>query len=273
MTLIEIENVSYSYRDEDNQDHKALDELSLKVDKGEYLAILGHNGSGKSTLAKHLNALVSPQEGRVLIGGMDTKDEDRLWDIRKTCGMVFQNPDNQIVTTIVEDEIAFGPENLGLERSLIRERVDKALEAVDMADFIDKAPADLSGGQKQRIAIASVLAMKPDIIVFDEPTAMLDPRGRKEVLEVMKKLNDEGMTIINITHHMDEAVKADRVVVINDGKIILDDKTREVFSQVELLKDVGLDVPQATELAYLLKKDGFLIDGPVLEAEELVDLL
>lgn len=272
MNLIEVENLVYKYKSEDRET-TALDGINLSIKKGEYIAILGHNGSGKSTLAKHLNALIIPETGRVLVKGMDTKDEDKLWEIRRTCGMVFQNPDNQIVTTIVEDEIAFGPENLGLDRKEIRKRVDDALGAVGMTEYIDKAPSSLSGGQKQRIAIASVLAMLPECIVFDEPTAMLDPVGRKDVLEAMKELNDKGMTIVNITHHMDEAVRADRIVVIDSGKIILDGKTRDVFSEVDLLKKVGLDVPQVTELAFLLNKDGYGIPQGIISPEELVEYL
>lgn len=273
MYIIEVDDLVYKYRDEQTETI-ALDHISFKIEKGEYVAILGHNGSGKSTLARHMNALVRPTSGNVLINGMNTKEEDLLWEIRKTCQMVFQNPDNQIVSTIVEDEIAFGPENLGLPREEIRRRVDYVLDLVGMTDYIHKVPAQLSGGQKQRIAIASVLTMKPDVIVFDEPTAMLDPVGRKDVMRTMKMLNDEeDMTIVNITHHMDEAVQAGRVIVIDGGKLVLDGKPKEVFSEVDLLKEIGLDVPQVTELSYLLKKDGYNLADGIIGVNELVDAL
>lgn len=254
--------------------HKAIDGVDIDVHKGDFIAILGHNGSGKSTLAKHLNALLVPSEGALWIRGMDTKDEDNVWDIRQTTGMVFQNPDNQIIATIVEEDIAFGPENLGIESSEIRKRVDKSLKTVGMSEYASHSPNKLSGGQKQRIAIAGVLAMKPECIVLDEPTAMLDPLGRIEVIETVKQLNkDEGITIILITHNMEEAVNADRVLVMEEGKIVLDGTPREVFSQVDIMKTIGLDTPQVTEVAHKLKNQGIELPDGILNIEEMADAI
>ena len=244
---------------------------TFEVKKGEFLAILGHNGSGKSTLAKLLNGLLLPESGQVIIDGMTTSREEDLWKIRSKAGLVFQNPDNQLVATIVEDEVAFGPENMGVEPSEIRRRVDRALEDVGMADYKKNAPHLLSGGQKQRVAIAGILAMSPKYIILDEPTAMLDPSGRREVMDTLIKLNkEEGKTIILITHYMEEAAISDRVVVMEDGSMVLSGTPREVFSQVDKIKGLGLDVPQVTELAYELKKDGLEISTEVLNIEEMV---
>lgn len=271
--LIEIKNVEFLYEGtEEPGGSRVLKDVSLDIKKGEFLAVLGHNGSGKSTLAKHLNAILVPDKGSVLIDGLLTSDESLLYKIRQRVGMVFQNPDNQLVATIVEEDVAFAPENLGVNPQEIRERVDYALDVVNMSQYKEHAPHMLSGGQKQRIAIAGVLAMKPDVLVMDEPTAMLDPEGRREILETVKKLNrDEGMTVVMITHFMEEAAQADRVVVIDHGKIIMQGMPKEVFSRVEELKKIGLDVPQATELAYLLKKSGFDFDADILTADECVD--
>lgn len=267
--IIKFENVSFYYDAEGEKPKKAIDEVSLAVNRGEFLCILGHNGSGKSTLAKLTNAIFVPQKGRVLVEGMDTADESRTNSIRQTVGMVFQNPDNQIVATIVEDDVAFGPENLGVDPAEIRERVDKALQDVGMYEFRQHEPHNLSGGQKQRIAIAGVLAMQTKCMVLDEPTAMLDPVGRVEVLKTVMRLNRElGITVVYITHFMDEAVKADRVVVMDDGKIILDNEPRQVFSDIEKIKSVGLDVPQATELSYRLKKMGLDLPQGILDEGE-----
>ncbi len=275
--MIEIENLSFTYDSlgENKEDYrKVIDGLNLKVDKGEFLVVLGHNGSGKSTLAKLINGLLMPTEGRILVEGMDTSDPEDIWKIREKAGMVFQNPDNQLVATIVEDDVAFGPENLGVEPKEIRKRVDRALEIVEMTDYKDHAPHLLSGGQKQRVAIAGILAMEPDCIIFDEPTAMLDPTGREEVMKTIERLNkEENKTIVLITHFMDEAVRADRVVVVEKGKLILDGEPRKVFSQVEKIKGLGLDVPQVTELAYELRKEGFNIREDILSIEELVDAI
>ncbi|MBQ2932093.1 MAG: energy-coupling factor transporter ATPase [Clostridia bacterium] len=271
--LIEIKNVEFLYEStEEPGGSRVLKDVSLDIKKGEFLAVLGHNGSGKSTLAKHLNAILVPEKGSVLVAGFLTSDESLLYEIRQRVGMVFQNPDNQLVATIVEEDVAFAPENLGVNPQEIRERVDYALDAVNMSEYKEHAPHMLSGGQKQRIAIAGVLAMKPDVLVMDEPTAMLDPEGRREILETVKKLNrDEGMTVVMITHFMEEAAQADRVVVIDHGKIIMHGLPKEVFSRVEEIKEIGLDVPQATELAYLLKKEGFDFETDILTADECVN--
>ena len=248
---------------------RVLRDIDLTVKKGEFVAVLGHNGSGKSTLAKHFNAILKPTVGTVTVDGIDTADESQLFDIRQRVGMVFQNPDNQIVATVVEEDVAFGLENLGVEPKEIRRRVDEALEQVDMVEYYRHSPHQLSGGQKQRVAIAGIIAMRPDCIVLDEPTAMLDPRGRREVMETIQELNREnGITVILITHYMDEAVKADRVVVVDEGKLILDGTPKEVFRNVEQLKNVGLDVPQVTELAYELRKEGIEIPDDILTVEE-----
>lgn len=270
--IITAENLIFEYKDEETDAvTEVLKGISLDIERGEFVAVLGHNGSGKSTFAKHLNAILTPTSGRVCVCGTDTSDEDKLFDIRRRVGMVFQNPDNQMVANIVEDDVAFAPENLGLPREEIRRRVDNALAAVNMSAFARHAPHMLSGGQKQRIAIAGVLAMEPEIIVLDEPTAMLDPSGRREVITTIKRLNRElGMTAVLITHYMDEAVRADRVIVMDSGRIVMDGKPAQIFPQVERLHSLGLDTPQATELAAELKKAGFDIDGVVLTVEDCV---
>ena len=269
--MIEIKNVKFKYNKE--EDNNVLNDVNLKIEDGEFVSILGRNGSGKSTLAKLMNAQILPDEGNVIIDELDTKSTD-VWEVRNKVGMVFQNPDNQIVATVVEEDVAFGPENLGIPNPELRERVDNALKTVGMFSYRKHAPHMLSGGQKQRVAIAGVLAMNPKIIVFDEPTAMLDPNGRKEVMEHAIKLNREpDKTIINITHYMNEAVLSDRVVVMNAGKVVLDGTPKEVFSEVELIKHYGLDVPQVTELAYMLNSNGINISRNILNIEELIDEL
>ena len=269
--MISIKNLSFKYDYEDENAKEILKDINLEIKEGEFVALLGHNGSGKSTLAKLINGLLLPGQGDVLVDGMNTKSEEEIWDIRRTAGMVFQNPDNQLVATIVEDEVAFGPENMGIEPSEIRKRVDNALEDVGMAEYKKNAPHLLSGGQKQRVAIAGILAMSPKYIILDEPTAMLDPSGRREVIDTLVKLNkEEGKTIILITHYMEEAAISDRVVVMEDGNMVLSGTPREVFSQVDKIKGLGLDVPQVTELAYELKKDGIDISREVLNIEEMV---
>lgn len=269
-SIIEFDNVTFKYDEENSAAKEVIRNITLSIEKGSFVAVLGHNGSGKSTLAKLTNAILVPNEGKVLVDGIDTADEDRRNDVRRTVGMVFQNPDNQIVATIVEDDVAFGPENLGVEPDEIRRRVDGSLKAVGMYDYRFHEPHKLSGGQKQRVAIAGVIAMQTDCIVLDEPTAMLDPRGRKEVMDTVKRLNrDMGITVLFITHYMDEAVQADRVIVIDEGKIRFDGTPRTVFGHIDEIKKIGLDVPQATELSYLLKKDGINL-GDVLTADEFV---
>lgn len=271
--MINAENVSFKY-DNNNDGILVLDGVNLEIESGEFVAILGHNGSGKSTLAKHFNAILVPTVGKVTVDGISTSSEDKLWDIRSRVAMVFQNPDNQIVATIVEDDVAFAAENLGVPSEEIRKRVDYALEAVGMSKFKNHAPHLLSGGQKQRIAIAGVIAMKPDAIVFDEPTAMLDPTGRAEVMKTITKLNkDYNITIVLITHNMDEAVLADRVVIMDNGNIIMDDTPSNVFPNVELLKNIGLDVPQVTEVANELKKNGINIRTDILTVNECIEEL
>ena len=275
--IIEIKNVTYTYEpdEEDIIDPEpTLKDINLTIKKGEFVAVLGHNGSGKSTLAKLTNAILIPDEGQVLIDGIDTQDEERINDVRRKVGMVFQNPDNQIVATIVEDDVAFGPENLGVEPKEIRKRVDDALKNVGMYDFRLREPHKLSGGQKQRVAIAGVIAMQTDCIVLDEPTAMLDPKGREEVFETVRKLNREmGITVLFVTHFMDEAVRADRVVVIDSGRVYLDGTPKEVFSQTEKLKKCGLDVPQSTELCHILNKKGIELPTDILNEDECVEAL
>ena len=267
-----FEYVAHNDRGEVEGVHRAIDDVSFDVKKGDFIAILGHNGSGKSTLAKHLNALLKPKSGTLLIKNMDTKDDHRVWDIRQSAGMVFQNPDNQIIATIVEEDVAFGPENIGIEAGEIRKRVDMALEVVEMTDYAGHSPNKLSGGQKQRIAIAGVLAMKPDCIILDEPTAMLDPSGREEVLKTVQKLNKEDkITIILITHFMEEAVLADHVYVMSEGKIALDGIPRDVFSKVKTMKALKLNVPEVTELAYELKQAGIDIPTDLLTIDEMVE--
>lgn len=274
-TMIECRNLIFKYTAGENQEEKiAINDVNLQIKEGEFIAILGHNGSGKSTMAKHMNALLIPTEGKMLVNKMDTSDMNNLWNIRETAGMVFQNPDNQLVATIVEEDVAFGPENLGVSPEEIRKRVDEALERVGMSEYKRHAPHLLSGGQKQRIAIAGILAMKPKCIIFDEPTAMLDPSGRKEVLDTIIDLNKNyGITVILITHYMDEAAKSDRIVVMDKGKLILDGKPRDVFSNVEKMKSIGLDVPQVTELSYELQKAGINIDTRILDVNEMVNAI
>ncbi|MEE1013842.1 MAG: energy-coupling factor transporter ATPase [Clostridia bacterium] len=273
--MIQIKQLCFQYQNEETEEIvPVLKGIDLEIKRGEFLAVLGHNGSGKSTLAKHLNAILTPTSGQVLVEGIDTADESRLYDIRQRVGMVFQNPDNQMVANIVEEDVAFAPENLGVPREEIRRRVDDALAAVNMTRFIKHAPHMLSGGQKQRIAIAGVLAMQPDVLVLDEPTAMLDPSGRKGILEAVKKLNKErGMTVVLITHYMDEAVQADRVVVIDHGTIQMEGLPKEVFPRVQELKALGLDTPQATELVYLLNRAGANLNPEVLDAEACIEEL
>ena len=275
-SFIEVENVSFSYysdEDGESKQNKVLKNVSLSIKKGEFTAILDHNGSGKSTLAKLLNAINLPDEGKVYIDGMDTADESRLFDIRKTVGMVFQNPDNQIIAAVVEEDVAFALENIGVEPSEIRRRVDEALKAVGMYEYREHAPHKLSGGQKQRVAIAGVLAMKPECIVLDEPTAMLDPIGRREIMKTIKELNSLGVTIVLITHYMDEAAQAKRVVVIDNGEIVLDDTPKGVFSQAKKIKDMGLDVPQVTELTHALYDCGVGLDLDIITEDECYNAL
>ena len=271
--IIKIDNLSFEYiTEEDN--FKAIDKLELEVREGEFVAIIGHNGSGKSTLSKNLNAILTPTEGDIYVDGINTKDENKLWDIRQTAGMVFQNPDNQIVATIVEEDVAFGPENLGIEPEKIRQRVSEALKSVGMYEMKDRQPHLLSGGQKQRVAIAGIIAMKPKCIIFDEATAMLDPSGRKEVMKTIKKLNkEENITVLHITHFMEEAVEADRVIVMEKGRKILEGTAREVFSKIELLKSIGLDVPYMAELSHDLKQEGIAIKENILTVDEMVNEL
>ncbi|WP_200804956.1 energy-coupling factor transporter ATPase [Anaerosalibacter sp. Marseille-P3206] len=269
--MIRLENVYYEYTSIENNNYMALKGINLTINKGEFVVILGHNGSGKSTLAKVMNALLLPTSGNVYVNNMDTKDEEKVWKIRETAGMVFQNPDNQLVATIVEEDVAFGPENLGVDPAEIRRRVDESLSIVEMSKYVKHAPHLLSGGQKQRIAIAGVLAMNPECIILDEPTAMLDPIGRKEVMNTVRKLNrEEHKTIVHITHYMEEAVEADRIVVMEQGSIIMDGSPREIFSQVDVMKKIGLDVPQVTELAYELRREGIDVPDDILTIEELV---
>ena len=274
MEFISVQNVTFRYNEEGENAKLVLDDVSFEVRQGEFVALLGHNGSGKSTIAKHLNAMLIPSSGKVYIDGMDTTDEAVTYDIRRKVGLVLQNPDNQLVASIVEEDVAFGPENLGISADEIRVRVDEALKAVDMYDHRLKAPFKLSGGQKQRVAIAGIIAMRPDCIVLDEPTAMLDPKGRQEVLDTILKLNREnGITVVMITHYMEEAVLADRVYVVDNGKMLTEGTPREVFSQVELMKKHRLDVPQATELCYKLRACGVDINGLPLNEEECTSIL
>lgn len=273
-SIIKIENLIFEYRkEEEEQPVKAINNISLEVEKGSFTAILGKNGSGKSTLAKNLNGLLLPTGGTVYVNGYNTADEEHIWDIRQSAGMVFQNPDNQLVSAIVEDDVAFGPENLGIEPAEIRRRVDKALEDVNMGPFKGKSPHLLSGGQKQRIAIAGVVAMKPRCIIFDEPTAMLDPKGRKEIMSIIKELHEEGITVVLITHFMDEAVNADRVIIMHQGEIFMDGTPAEVFGQGEKVKSVNLDVPMAVELARALRQRGIEVPEKIIGTEEMVEYL
>lgn len=279
MNIVKTEKLSFDYirRDEEgNVDGitNAVKDVSLSIEQGSFVAVLGHNGSGKSTFAKHLNSLLLPTEGTVWVDGMDTTDENHLWDVRQTAGMVFQNPDNQIIGTIVEEDVGFGPENMGVPTEEIWMRVEKALKAVGMYEYRDASPNCLSGGQKQRVAIAGIVAMKPKCIVLDEPTAMLDPNGRKEVIKTLHELNEqENVTVILITHYMDEVVDADRVIVMDAGSVVMDGTPREIFSRVDELKKLRLDVPQVTQLAYELKKSGIPLKNGILTIEELVNEL
>lgn len=270
--MIQIEGLSHSYHLGKENETKALDRISLEIQKGEFVVVLGHNGCGKSTLAKHLNSLLLPTEGRVLIDGLETSAEENLWEIRKKVGMVFQNPDNQLVATTVEEDIAFGMENLGLAQEVMRQRISEVLEKVNMSDFRNKPPHLLSGGQKQRVAIAGIIAMRPDYLVLDEPTAMLDPEGRREVIDTIIQLNkQEKLTIVLITHFMEEAVLADRLIVMENAKIVIEGTPREVFSNVDTLKKLRLDIPQVTEIAYALSKDDPDFPADILTIEEMVE--
>ncbi|MGL5642630.1 MAG: energy-coupling factor transporter ATPase [Paraclostridium sp.] len=268
--IVSVKDVSFEYVTEEST-FKAIDNLTLNVKQGEFVVVIGHNGSGKSTLSKNLNAILMPTKGDICIDGLNTKEEEHLWDIRQTAGMVFQNPDNQIVATIIEEDVAFGPENLGIEPVEIRKRVEEALKSVGMYELRDRQPHLLSGGQKQRVAIAGIIAMKPKCIIFDEATAMLDPSGRKEVMKTIKRLNkEENITIMHITHFMEEAVDADRVIVMEKGMKVLEGTPKQVFSKVEKLKSIGLDVPYMTELSKDLKEEGIDIDGDILTVDEMV---
>ena len=272
--MISIKNLKHYYTDADGNEVRALDGVSLEIKQGEFVAVIGANGSGKSTLARHLNALLLPTDGTVLVDGMDTEDENKMWDIRQKVGMVFQNPDNQIVAAIVEEDVAFGPENIGVPGPEIPQRVADSLAAVGMTEYAKHAPHLLSGGQKQRVAIAGVLAMQPQCVVLDEPTAMLDPQGRREVLDTVERLNHEtGMTVILITHHMDEAARADRVIAMSEGRIVADGTPQAVFAQEPLLRSVGLDVPQTEQLLLELKRRGIDIPTDALTPEACAQLL
>lgn len=276
MSVIKIKNLIYEYmkRDEEGKPEsvvRAVDDVSLDIKKGEFIAVLGHNGSGKSTMAKHINAILVPTQGSVWVSGKDTANEEAVWEIRQKAGMVFQNPDNQIIGTIVEEDVGFGPENIGVPTEEIWKRVDEALRTVEMTAYRYHSPNKLSGGQKQRVAIAGVVAMKPQCIVLDEPTAMLDPMGRREVIATVRELNQkENVTVILITHYMEEVIDADRVIVMDAGKAVMQGTPREIFSQVERLKEYRLDVPQVTELAYELKKAGVNLSDGILTIDELV---
>lgn len=279
MGIVRTQDLTFEYirRDEEGNVEgitTAVDKVSLDIAQGEFIAILGHNGSGKSTLAKHINAILNPTEGTVWVDGMDTSDEERVWDIRRTAGMVFQNPDNQIIGQVVEEDVGFGPENMGIPTKEIWERVEESLRAVGMYEFRKYSPNKLSGGQKQRVSIAGVLAMHPKCIVLDEPTAMLDPSGRREVVRAVRALNQvEGVTIILITHYMEEIIYADKVFVMDSGKIAMEGTPREIFSQVERLKELRLDVPQVTLLAYELKKKGLRLPDGILTVKEFADAI
>jgi energy-coupling factor transport system ATP-binding protein len=272
--MIEIKGLKFSYNDETEAEIQALAGIDAFIHKGEFVAVIGHNGCGKSTLAKHLNALLLPTDGKVTIDGMDTDDEEKLWDIRKTCGMVFQNPDNQIVATVVEEDVAFGPENLGIPPDEIRQRIEAALESVGLREKINASSNLLSGGQKQRLAIAGIIAMHPDYIVFDESTSMLDPKGRDEVLKTVKRINKEdNITVIYITHSMDEAARADRVVVMEAGKIVMQGTPKEIFRRVDELKKIRLDVPPMAELAHRLREKGIDLPPDILTVDEMTEAL
>ncbi|MDU1762696.1 MULTISPECIES: energy-coupling factor transporter ATPase [Anaerococcus] len=277
--MIKIENLNFSYKNNSDENENieytaALNDLDLSINKGEFVAILGHNGSGKSTLAKLLNGQIFPTSGDILICGMNTKDDKKIWEIREKCSMVFQNPDNQMVATTVENEVAFGPENLQIKNPELRQRVDEAIKLVGMQDYIKKSPSELSGGQKQRVSIAGVIAMLSDCIIFDEPTAMLDPKGRADVMNIIHDLNKKyKKTVVHITHYMEEAALADRIIVLNKGKKALEGSAREVFSNVKEMKKLGLTVPQVTEIAYELEKEGYNFDKLPLNIEEFLELV
>lgn len=276
--MIKIENLNFSYKNNSEENEKdstlALNNLNLSIKKGEFVAILGHNGSGKSTLAKLLNGQIFPTKGDILICGMNTKDEKKIWDIREKCSMVFQNPDNQMVATTVENEVAFGPENLQVKNPELRERVEEAIKLVGMQDYVKRSPSALSGGQKQRVSIAGVIAMLSDCIIFDEPTAMLDPQGRNDVMDIIQTLNKKyKKTVVHITHYMEEAALADRIIVLNKGEKALEGSAREVFSKVKEMKDLGLTVPQVTEIAYELEKEGYNFEKLPLNIEEFLELV
>ena len=279
MEMVKVKDLSFEYirRDEDGNVesiNKAIDQVSLDVNKGEFIAILGANGSGKSTLAKHINAILYPTEGSVWVNGLNTSEEENLWEVRQTAGMVFQNPDNQIIANVVEEDVGFGPENLGIPSEEIWQRVEQSLAAVGMLEFRNSSPNKLSGGQKQRVAIAGIMAMKPECIVLDEPTAMLDPNGRKEVIATIRELNrKENVTVILITHHMDEVTYADKVFVMERGHLVMQGTPREIFSRVEEIKKYRMDVPQVTELAYELSKEGLALPPGILTVEELMESL
>jgi energy-coupling factor transport system ATP-binding protein len=272
--IIRIEDLIFEYKREDQLEPiHAVNHVSLEIERGSFTAVIGKNGSGKSTLAKNINALLLPSSGAVYVKGFNTTDEEKLWEIRQTAGMVFQNPDNQLVSSIVEDDVAFGPENLGIEPGEIRKRVDDSLYSVNMYEERKKAPHLLSGGQKQRIAIAGVIAMRPECIILDEPTAMLDPHGRYEVMEIIHKLHQEGITILLITHFMEEAAQADRVIIMDEGRVVLDGAPVEVFSHAEEIKALSLDVPFAVDLAYRLRKRGIDLPEYIITTEEMVDYI
>lgn len=273
-SIIKIENLIFEYKkDDETAANRAINGVSLEIERGSFTAVLGKNGSGKSTLAKNLNGLLLPTKGVIYVNGFNTADDEHIWDVRQSAGMVFQNPDNQLVSAIVEDDVAFGPENLGVEPQEIRRRVDKALADVNMGAFRGKAPHLLSGGQKQRIAIAGVVAMKPSCIIFDEPTAMLDPKGRGEIMAIIKELNGEGITVILITHFMEEAVNADRVIIMHEGEVFLDGTPSEVFARGGRVKSVNLDVPLAVELAARLRQRGIEVPADIIGTEEMVEYL
>ena len=279
MGIIKASKLIFEYIRRDEEENiqeidRAIDNLELDIEKGSFVAILGHNGSGKSTFAKHINGILTPTEGTVWVSGMNTADEESVWEIRKRAGMVFQNPDNQIIGNVVEEDVGFGPENIGIPTKDIWKRVDESLEAVGMSTYRYQSPNKLSGGQKQRVAIAGVMAMKPECIVLDEPTAMLDPNGRKEVIRTVRELNQkEGITVLLITHYMEEVIQADRVIVMDDGKLVMDGTPREIFSDVNRLKSYRLDVPQVTELAWELKEAGVKIPAGILSQEDLMEYL
>ncbi|WP_455052767.1 energy-coupling factor transporter ATPase, partial [Mogibacterium sp.] len=273
--FIEVKDLVYRYSKEQGDDNlcPAIDHVSIEIKRGEYIAIAGSNGSGKSTLARCLNGLLLPTEGKILVDGMDTNDDDLIWDIRKKIGMVFQNPDNQIVSSMVEDEVAFGPENIGIENPELRKRVDNALKSVGMYEYRNREAHKLSGGQKQRIAIAGAVAMRPDCIVFDEPTAMLDPKGRSQVMKVIRELNDQGITIILITHFMEEVAEADRVLVMKSGKLLADSVPEDVFADTNLIESAGLEIPAAVLLRNELIENGISLSHEVINKDDLVDAL